>query len=94
MVSAIVMLNIVQQQINEVAQALAAIDGVSEVFSVAGRFDLVAIVRVANNEALADLVTSRVLKVEGITDSETMIAFKVFSRYDLEQMFAIGIDEP
>lgn len=93
MVSAVVLLNCVRSMINEVAEQLTQIEGISEVFSVAGKYDLVAILRVPNNQALADLVTNKMLQVEGITNSETLIAFKVFSQHDLEAMFSIGFEE-
>ena len=92
MVSSIVLLQVAHGRINDVGEKLAEIDGISEVFSVAGRYDLVAILRVPDNEALAELVTEKMLHVEGITDSETLIAFRVFSRHDLESMFSIGIE--
>lgn len=92
MVSTVVLINVAPNKVNQVAQQLTDIDGVSEVFSVAGRYDLVAILRVRTNEALAELVTEKMLSVPGITNSETLIAFKVFSKYDLERMFEIGID--
>lgn len=92
MVSGIVLLRTARGQINEVAQRLAELPGISEVFSVGGRYDLVAILRVADNEALAELVTEKMLQIEGIVDSETLIAFRVFSRHDLESMFSIGIE--
>ena len=92
MVSTVVLLNVEPDKINEVATEVAEINGVSEVFSVAGRFDLVAIVRVKNNEKMAEVVTERMLKVPGITNSETLIAFRVFSRHDLESMFSIGME--
>lgn len=90
MVTALVLLQTERQRINQVAQKLAEMDGISEVYSVSGEFDLVAIIRVKDNESLAALVTDRMLQVEGITRSETLIAFRVFSRHDLEGMFAIG----
>lgn len=90
MVSAIVLLKIERDKINEVAEQLVALKGISEVFSVAGRYDLVAILRVPHNEALADLVTTRMLQVGHILDSETLIAFKAFSQHDLEAMFEVG----
>ena len=93
MVSAVVLLNVVRGQINEVATALTALEGISEVYSVGGRFDLVAVLRVRDNEALATLVTEKMLKVGGITHSETLIAFRVFSHHDLERMFSIGLNE-
>jgi DNA-binding Lrp family transcriptional regulator len=91
MVSAVVLLNTGRGMINEVAGALADMDGISEVYSVAGQYDLVAILRVPDNEALAELVTNKMLHVEGISDSETLIAFRVFSQHDLESMFSIGM---
>ena len=91
MVSAVVLLMIKRGKINEVAETLAGMAGVSEVYSVGGRHDLVAIIRVADNDALAELVTNEMLQVKGIKDSETLIAFRVFSRHDLESMFSIGL---
>lgn len=90
MVSAIVLLNAERSKINAVAETLADMKGISEVFSVAGEFDLAAVIRVKDNEGLADLVTNRMLKVDGITRSKTLIAFKVYSKHDLETMFSIG----
>lgn len=92
MVSAVVLLKCERNKINTVAETLAEMKGISEVFSVAGRYDLVAILRVRTNEALANLVTNEMLQVDGILDSETLIAFKVFSRHDLESMFEIGFE--
>ncbi|MCB0079978.1 MAG: Lrp/AsnC family transcriptional regulator [Caldilineaceae bacterium] len=93
MVSAIVLLKTERDKVKEVAEKLTDLAGISEVFSVAGRYDLVAILRVANSEVMANLVTDQMLQVEGITDSETMIAFKVYSRHDLEAMFSIGFEQ-
>jgi DNA-binding Lrp family transcriptional regulator len=87
MVSGLVLLSLERERISEVAEELVKMPGVSEVYSVAGKYDLVAVVRVRDNEALADLITGRMLKVKGIVRSETMIAFKVYSRYDLERLF-------
>lgn len=91
MVTAIVLINTERGAVNDVADELAGLDGVSEVHSVAGRVDLVAILRVSENEDLADLVTSKIRHIEGITDSETLIGFRVHSSHDLEQMFSIGM---
>jgi DNA-binding Lrp family transcriptional regulator len=92
MVTAIVLLKVESDLINEVAEQIIEIEGISEVYSIAGRFDLVAIVRVKDNEGLADVVTSQMLKVKGIINSETLIAFRVFSKFDLDRMFSIGIE--
>jgi len=94
MVTAIVLLNVERDATNRVAQALAQTDGISEVYSVAGRYDLAAIVRVSSNEGLAEVVTERIRGVKGITASETLISFRVFSKHDLDRMFAIGMEEP
>jgi DNA-binding Lrp family transcriptional regulator len=91
MVSAVVLLTVERGKINEVAGALAEMEGISEVYSVAGRYDLVAVLRIPDNEALAKLVTNKMLLVDGINDSETLIAFRVFSKHDLESMFSIGM---
>ena len=93
MITAMVLLNVERNKVNEVAQRLSEMTGITEVFSVAGRVDLVAIVRVKDNEALADLVTRHMLPIAGITRSETLIAFRVFSKHDLERMFAIGAEK-
>ena len=93
MVTAIILINVERDKVNSVAEKLVEFEGVSEVFSVTGRYDLIANVRVRNNDALADLVTRQMLLVEGITESETLFAFKVFSRHDLESMFSIGLGE-
>lgn len=92
MVNAVVLLKVGRGLVNDVAQQLADLNGVAEVYSVGGRYDLVAILRVRDNEALAELVTEHMLKVEGITDTETLIAFRAFSRHDLESMFSLGLE--
>lgn len=92
MVTAIVLINVKHGHINSVAEELAGMDGVAEVYSVGGRFDLVAMIRVRTNEEMADLVTSRLLKIDNIDKTETLIAFRAYSRHDLERMFSIGDD--
>lgn len=93
MVTAIILLQVERERINETAQALADINGLSEVFSVSGRYDLVAIARVSSTDELSDLVTSRMVKVGGIRGSETMLAFRTYSRHDLEGMFSVGFEK-
>ena len=90
MVSAIVLINTERNNVNDVAEALGNMKGITEVYSVAGEYDLVAIIRVPDNEAMADVVTNRMLKVPGITRTETLIAFRAYSKHDLERMFSIG----
>lgn len=93
MVNAIVLLRVKRDRINAVAQELVDIRGVSEVYSVAGQFDLVAILRARDDEQFANIVTEGMLKVEGIKSSETLIAFRAYSRHDLERMFSVGMEE-
>jgi len=93
MVTAIVLSDVERGKIGEVAEELADIQGISEVYSVSGRYDLAAIIRVKTNEELADLVTKHMLKVDGIQNTETMVAFRVYSRHDLDRMFSIGFEE-
>lgn len=93
MVTAIILLRVARERINELAQELADMTGASEVFSVSGRSDIVVIARIRDNDELADLVTNRMAKIEGIIQSETMLAFRAFSRHDLEGMFSIGFGD-
>ena len=94
MVSAVILLIVEKARVNEVAEKLVGLAGISEVYSVAGHYDLVAIARVKDNEQIADAVTNHMLKIEGIVRTETLIAFRAFSRYDLEAMFSVGMEEP
>lgn len=94
MVSAVILLVVEKDRINEVAEKLVDLPGITEVYSVAGQYDLVAIARVRDPDGIAEAVTRQMLKIEGITRSETLIAFRAFSRYDLERIFSIGAEEP
>lgn len=91
MVTSIILINTERTKINEVAEQLADLEGISEVYSVSGNYDLVAIARIPSNEDLATLVTKKLLTIDYILKSETMLAFKAFSRHDLEAMFEIGM---
>jgi len=93
MVNAVILLVIEKSKVNEVAEKLVELPSVSEVYSVAGQYDLVAIARVKNNEGIADAVTNKMLKIDGIVRSETLIAFRAFSRHDLERIFSVGNEE-
>ena len=92
MVTAIVLINTKHGHINSVAEALVEMEGVSEVYSVGGRYDLVAVIRIRSNELMADLVTNSMLQLPNIEKTETLIAFKAYSQHDLERMFAIGTE--
>jgi DNA-binding Lrp family transcriptional regulator len=89
-ITAIVLIEVEPRAIPETAQALADLDDVSEVYSVTGEFDLVAIIRVRAHEDLADVVTGEIAKVDGIVHTETLVAFRAYSRHDLESMFSLG----
>lgn len=91
MVTSIILINAERNKINAVAEQLQAIAGISEVYSVSGKYDLIAIVRVKTNDDLANLVTKQMLAIDGIVKTETMLAFQAFSRHDLEAMFAVGM---
>jgi DNA-binding Lrp family transcriptional regulator len=94
MVNAVILLMVEKSKVNEVASKLVELPGISEVYSVAGHYDLVAIVRVRENDQIAEAVTNQMLQIEGIQRSETLIAFRAFSRHDLEAMFSVGMEEP
>lgn len=92
MVTAVVLIKAATDKVPELAQALADLDGVSEVLSVAGQYDLVALVRVRANEDLARVISEKMRKLPGITSSETLISFKVYSKQDIEAAFQLGLD--
>jgi len=91
-ITAIVMIDAATDSIGEVAEAVADLAGVSEVYSVAGDVDLVALVRVHEFEEIAEVVAGRINKVPGVVDTATHIAFRAYSRHDLEAAFSIGFE--
>ncbi len=91
MVTAIVLMSVNRRRINDLAQELADLEGVSECYSVGGSYDLVALIRVRRTEDLAELVTGRMAQLDGIERTETLIAFQAHSRHDLENMFSVGL---
>jgi DNA-binding Lrp family transcriptional regulator len=91
MVTSIILMNVERGKTNSVAQQLEATPGISEVYSVSGNFDLIVIARVATNDDLALLVTEKMHAIPAICKTETMLAFKAYSRRDLESMFAVGM---
>ncbi|AZQ71224.1 MULTISPECIES: Lrp/AsnC ligand binding domain-containing protein [Streptomyces] len=92
MITSIVLIKTDVDRIPEIAENIAAIEGVSEVYSVTGGADLIAMVRVARHDDLADLIPGRISKVPGVASTETHIAFRTYSQHDLEAAFAIGLD--
>lgn len=89
MVTFIILMNIKSNRITEIAEQLADMREISEVYSVTGPYDLVAIVRSKTNDDVAELVNNHIGMIEGIKKTDTMLAFKTFSRHDLEAMFSI-----
>lgn len=90
MITAIVLVNAAVDRIPEVAEAIAEIESVSEVYSVTGEFDLIAMVRVRRHEDLADVIPGRINKLDGVLGTETHVAFRTYSRHDLDAAFALG----
>jgi DNA-binding Lrp family transcriptional regulator len=93
MLTAIVLIDTDAARIPEVAAAIADVPGVSEVYSVTGEVDLIALVRVREHEALADVIADQVSKIEGVLRTQTYIAFRAYSKHDLEQAFDLGIED-
>jgi DNA-binding Lrp family transcriptional regulator len=90
MVTAIVFVNAEVARIPEVAEQIAALSGVSEVYSVTGTIDLIAMIRVANHDQIAEVVADKLNKVPGVVSTETHIAFRAYSAHDLEAAFSLG----
>jgi len=91
-ITAIVFVKADVARIPEVAEAIAALEGVTEVYSVTGQVDLIVMVRVRRHEEVAEVVADQLNKVPGVTSTETHIAFRAYSRHDLESAFALGLD--
>lgn len=92
MVTAFILMNVETGRLRTLAEELLEIKGVAEVYSVAGEWDLVAIARVREQEALSDLITERIAGLRGIRKTETLIAFRAFSKRDIAAMWDIGVD--
>jgi DNA-binding Lrp family transcriptional regulator len=92
MVSAIVLINTQRGEVNETAQRLLDIAGVTEVYSVTGEYDLVALVRVQQYDDLSNIVTRRMQSIASITKTHTLMAFQCYSRADLQQAWDIGLE--
>jgi DNA-binding Lrp family transcriptional regulator len=90
MITAIVLAQVDPAQLTETAQAVAEVDGVTEVYSCAGDVDLIAVLRVRDHEQIAEVVTGAVNKVPGILDTVTHIAFRSYSRTEVEAGFSLG----
>jgi DNA-binding Lrp family transcriptional regulator len=86
MVTAFVLVKAQRRAVNETAEALLRVDGIAEVHSCAGEHDLVAVIRIKTHEELADVVTNRMLKLEGIEGTSTLVAIKSISKYDLDAL--------
>jgi DNA-binding Lrp family transcriptional regulator len=93
MVNAIVLIKVQRGRVPEVAEALMEVPEVSEAYSVTGDHDLVAIVRAKEYEQMAEIVPSRIDRIVGIERTTTLMAFRVYSRHDLEYLFSLGADE-
>ncbi|SDQ33236.1 Lrp/AsnC family transcriptional regulator [Quadrisphaera sp. DSM 44207] len=93
MITAIVHVNTDVDRIPEAAADIAELDGVSEVYSVTGDTDLVAVVRVHEHEQLAQVIAERISKVAGVRATRTYLAFRAYSRHDLDAAFALGLED-
>src|SRR5438067_7483399 len=93
MITAIVLIQATQGTVPELAQALLEIREVAEVYSVAGDFDLVAILRVKEYDSMAEVVPGKLQRLEGVERTTTLMAFQCYSRHDLERLFSIGSED-
>lgn len=93
MITAIVLVQAAKGTIPDLAQALLEIPEVAEVYSVAGDYDLVAILRVKEYDAMAEVVPGKLQRLDGVVRTQTLMAFQCYSRHDLERLFSIGYEE-
>ncbi len=92
MITAIVLIKTDVDRIPEIAESIAALEHVSEVYSVTGTYDLVALVRVPRHDDLADIIPGRINKISGVAATDTHVAFRTYSQHDLEAAFSIGLE--
>lgn len=90
MITAIVFVKAEVAQIPDVAEAIAALSGVTEVYSVTGAIDLICLIRVRSHDEIASVVADQLNKVPGVRETETHIAFRALSSHDLEAAFSLG----
>jgi DNA-binding Lrp family transcriptional regulator len=88
--TAIVLIRTVVDRIAEVAEAIAALDGVTEVYSVTGAVDLIAVVRVREHDQLAEVIAGGISTIPGVVGTDTHVAFRAYSKHDLEAAFSLG----
>ena len=92
MVTAVILIKATREGLGSLGPRLADLEGVAEVYTVTGEWDFVAIVRVREHEDLAQVVTQRLVRLDGIERTNTMVAFQQFSAHDLEAMFGLGLE--
>ncbi|QYJ16231.1 hypothetical protein Rxycam_02064 [Rubrobacter xylanophilus DSM 9941] len=93
MVTAIVLVTTESERVQEAAQAIIDIEGVTEAYSVTGPYDLAVMVRIEDFEKLADIVPGKIAQVPGVARTETMVAFRCYSNYDLDRVWSLGFEE-
>ncbi len=93
MLTAVVLVKASREGLTSLGPKLADIDGISEVYTVTGEWDFVAIARVREHDDLAKVVTQHLTRLEGIERTQTMVAFQQFSAHDLEAMFGLGLED-
>jgi DNA-binding Lrp family transcriptional regulator len=92
-VTAVVLVRTEGERVQEAAQAMLAIEGVTEAYSVTGPYDLVVMVRISDFERLAEIVPEKIAQVPGVARTETMVAFRCYSNYDLDRVWSLGFEE-
>jgi len=93
MLTAVILVKSTREALTNLGPKLADVEGISEVYTVTGEWDFVALVRVREHDELADVVMKRLTKLDGIERTQTMVAFQQFSAHDLESMFGLGLEE-
>jgi len=93
MLTAVILVKSTREALTNLGPKLADVEGISDVYTVTGEWDFVALVRVREHDELADVVMKRLTKLDGIERTQTMVAFQQFSAHDLESMFGLGLEE-
>ncbi len=93
MITAIVMMNCEVGKVHAVSQALMDLDGVAEVYSISGEYDILAIIRVKEYDSLSSVVSEEIARIDGITRTNTHMAFRCYSKQDMEKMWSSYLEQ-
>ena len=89
MVNAFILINIEGKDVREIANRLLEVEGVTEVYPIAGEYDILAVVRVAYNPTLANIIVDEIIHKPGVRHTKTLFALDSYAKVDLEEVYRL-----